>query len=62
MIVKGTVLINYEIKLENVDDISEDTMSLYESDRLIAKSIDSALPPNFNIEGEIRVNTTSDTP
>lgn len=61
MIVKGTVLISYEIKLENVDDISEDAMSLYESDKLIAQRIDSALPPNFNVEGEIRVNTSSDS-
>lgn len=56
MKVKGTVLINFEIDLEE-NDISEDSMTMYESDLLIAKEIDRLLPKGFDVESDIYVSS-----
>ncbi|GLY11358.1 hypothetical protein [Pseudobacillus badius] len=57
MKVTGTVTIRYEVNVE-VDDISQEAMSLYESDTLIAKAIDKKLPVGFWVEDDIRVQKT----
>lgn len=54
MKVTGTVVIEFEIDLQ-VEDISQDTMSMYESDVLIAQAIDQKLPKGLQVEGDIRV-------
>lgn len=56
MKVKGTVLVNFEINLEE-NDISEDSMTMYESDLLIAKEIDRLLPKGFDVESDIHVSS-----
>ena len=57
MIVKGTVLINFEVKLD-ADDISTESMSVYDSDVLIAKAIDDKMPSGFYVESSIHVDET----
>lgn len=52
--VRGTVLMNFEVELD-VDDISTDSMSMYESDALIAKAIDEKMPHGFYVESDIHV-------
>ena len=56
MKVVGTVLIKYEVEVD-ADDISEDAMSLYDSDVLITKAIDDKLPRGFYVESDIRVTS-----
>ena len=60
MIVKGTVLMNFEIDLD-VDDISEDAMTMYESDLLIAEAINDLMPRGFYVESDIHVTSSSKT-
>lgn len=58
MRVQGTVLINYDIKLDGINDITEDAMPMYEPDILIAKEIDRHLPNGFYVEGDIYVRSS----
>ena len=60
MKVKGTVTINFEVNID-ADDISTNSMSMYESDVLIAKAIDDILPHGCYVEGDIHVVKTIKT-
>lgn len=54
MLVKGTVLMNFEVEVD-AEDISEDAMTMYESDMLIAQAIDDIMPEGFYVESDIHV-------
>jgi len=55
--VKGTVIINYEVSIDK-EDISQDSMPLYDSDYLIAQAINSNLPKGYSVESDITVEST----
>lgn len=57
MKIKGTVLMNFEIELD-VDDISENSMTMYESDLLIVEVLKKEISSKLDIEGDINVIST----
>ena len=57
MKVRGTVLMNFEVEVD-VEDISTDSMTMYESDTLIAKAIEDKMPLGFSVESDIHVIET----
>jgi hypothetical protein len=57
MWVKGTVLVEFRVEVD-AEDISEDAMSMYESDEILAREINMKLPSGFYVEGDIRVIET----
>lgn len=55
--VEGTVTVRYKVEVD-VADLSEDAMTMDESDSLISKAIDKQLPSTLMVEGDIRVHSS----
>lgn len=57
MKVIGTAVIRFEIEI-GAEDLSENSMTMYESDELIAHELDKKLPVGMYVNGDIFVDKT----